>query len=91
MNRTAGAGSVTRSWKVSGCSSVLARIIAQSVLVLSKGRVVESGPVDRVFERPEDPYTVRLMEDVPKLPRGGHESGPGGEADGEPDGRLIAT
>jgi peptide/nickel transport system ATP-binding protein len=46
----------------------LVRSIAQSVLVLSKGRVVESGPVARVFERPEDPYTVRLLEDVPKLP-----------------------
>ena len=48
----------------------LVRSIAQSVLVLSKGRVVESGPVARVFERPADPYTVRLMEDVPRLPRG---------------------
>ena len=57
----------------------LVRSIAQSVLVLSKGRVVESGPVARVFERPEDPYTVRLMEDVPRLPRG------------EPDARLLAT
>jgi peptide/nickel transport system ATP-binding protein len=47
-------------------------------LVLSKGRVIESGPVDRVFERPEDPYTARLMEDVPKLPRSG------------PDGRILA-
>ena len=48
----------------------LVRSIAQSVLVLSQGRVVESGPVETVFERPQDPYTVRLMEDVPKLPRG---------------------
>jgi peptide/nickel transport system ATP-binding protein len=54
----------------------LVRSIAQSVLVLSKGRVVESGPVARIFERPEDPYTIRLMDDVPKLPRG------------EPDARL---
>lgn len=49
----------------------LVRSIAQSVLVLSQGRVVESGPVSRVFERPEDPYTVRLLEDVPKLSRDG--------------------
>jgi peptide/nickel transport system ATP-binding protein len=45
----------------------LVRSIAQSVVVLSRGRVVESGPVERVFEHPQDPYTVRLMEDVPKL------------------------
>jgi peptide/nickel transport system ATP-binding protein len=57
----------------------LVRSIAQSVVVLSKGKVVESGPVARIFERPEDPYTVRLMQDVPKLPGG------------EPDARLLAT
>ena len=57
----------------------LVRSIAQSVLVLSKGKVVESGPVAGVFERPQDPYTIRLMEDVPKLPRG------------EPDAHLLAT
>jgi peptide/nickel transport system ATP-binding protein len=45
----------------------LVRSIAQSVLVLSRGRVVESGPVEQVFERPSHPYTVSLMEDVPKL------------------------
>ena len=31
------------------------------------GRVVEAGPVERVLERPENPYTIRLMADVPKL------------------------
>ncbi len=45
----------------------LVRSIAQSVLVLSRGRVVESGPVEQVFERPGHPYTIRLMDDVPKL------------------------
>jgi peptide/nickel transport system ATP-binding protein len=49
----------------------LVRSMAQSVVVLSKGRVVESGPVDQVFERPEDAYTIRLMQDVPKLGGGG--------------------
>jgi peptide/nickel transport system ATP-binding protein len=48
----------------------LVRSIAQTVTVLSEGKVVESGPVKRVFERPENPYTVRLMEDVPKVVRG---------------------
>jgi peptide/nickel transport system ATP-binding protein len=51
----------------------LVRSIAQSVVVLSKGRVVESGPVGTVFERPEDPYTIRLMEDVPTLSRAGYD------------------
>jgi peptide/nickel transport system ATP-binding protein len=45
----------------------LVRSIAQSVVVLHEGRVVESGPVEAVFERPEDPYTIKLMEDAPSL------------------------
>ena len=54
----------------------LVRSIAQSVIVLSRGRVVERGPVEQVFERPEDPYTVRLMEDVPKISWGQATSSP---------------
>jgi len=45
----------------------LMRSIAQSVVVLRAGAVVESGPVEQVLEHPADPYTIRLMEDVPKL------------------------
>ena len=45
----------------------LVRSIAQSVVVMSNGVVVEAGTVSNVLERPEDPYTVRLMEDVPRL------------------------
>jgi peptide/nickel transport system ATP-binding protein len=45
----------------------LVRSIAQSVVVLSEGRVVEQGPVEEVLERPRDSYTIRLLEDVPKL------------------------
>jgi peptide/nickel transport system ATP-binding protein len=40
------------------------RSIAQSVVVLHKGNVVESGSVESIFDSPEDPYTIRLMEDV---------------------------
>ncbi len=45
----------------------LMRSIAQSVVVLRSGTVVESGPVEQVLDHPADPYTIRLMEDVPKL------------------------
>jgi peptide/nickel transport system ATP-binding protein len=45
----------------------LVRSIGQQVVVLSSGKVVESGPVEDVLERPKDPYTIRLMEDVPKI------------------------
>jgi peptide/nickel transport system ATP-binding protein len=45
----------------------LVRSIAQTVVVLADGTVVETGSVDEVLEHPQDPYTVRLMADVPKL------------------------
>ncbi len=45
----------------------LVRSIAQSAIVLSEGRLVEAGPVGQVLENPQDPYTIRLIRDVPKL------------------------
>src|SRR5215475_4784408 len=57
----------------------LVRSIAQSVIVLRNGAVVESGPVGQVLDRPADPYTARLMQDVPKLARPGP---PGASAQG---------
>jgi peptide/nickel transport system ATP-binding protein len=54
----------------------LVRSIAQSVVVLRDGAVVESGPVGQVLDRPADPYTARLMQDVPRL------AGPGTPAEG---------
>jgi peptide/nickel transport system ATP-binding protein len=43
------------------------RSIAQTAIVLWQGRVVEAGPVELILEKPENPYTIRLIEDVPKL------------------------
>jgi len=45
----------------------LVRSIAQSAVVLHQGTVAESGPVEQILEHPANPYTQRLMEDVPKL------------------------
>jgi peptide/nickel transport system ATP-binding protein len=45
----------------------LVRSIAQSAVVLRDGVVAESGPVGQILEHPADPYTRRLVEDVPKL------------------------
>jgi peptide/nickel transport system ATP-binding protein len=45
----------------------LVRSIAQTVVVLREGRVVEQGRVEEILERPRDSYTVRLLEDIPKL------------------------
>jgi peptide/nickel transport system ATP-binding protein len=48
----------------------LVRSIAQTVVVLSEGCVVEQGPVEDVLERPRHEYTIRLLEDIPKLASG---------------------
>jgi peptide/nickel transport system ATP-binding protein len=45
----------------------LVRSIAQTAVVLRKGTVAESGPVQQILEYPADPYTRRLIHDVPKL------------------------
>jgi peptide/nickel transport system ATP-binding protein len=43
----------------------LMRNFAQVVGVLYRGRIVETGPVDRVFERPDHDYTRLLLASVP--------------------------
>ncbi len=45
----------------------LVRTIARDVVVLQAGRVVENGAADQVLVHPHDSYTLRLIEDVPKL------------------------
>ena len=45
----------------------LVRSIAQTAVVFQEGRIVDAGDVDRVLDHPRDPYTIRLIEDVPKL------------------------
>ncbi|RFA09912.1 hypothetical protein B7R54_12385 [Subtercola boreus] len=37
---------------------------ADRVLVMFKGRIVESGSVIDIFERPRDPYTIRLLSSI---------------------------
>jgi peptide/nickel transport system ATP-binding protein len=45
----------------------LVRSIAQRVAVMSRGRIVELGGVDRVLQDPSDEYTRRLLADTPSL------------------------
>ena len=37
------------------------------VVVMYAGRVVESGPVDEIFANPQHPYTIALLEAMPRL------------------------
>jgi len=41
------------------------RSIAQDVVVLSDGVIVEHGPVDQVLDHPAHGYTQRLLADLP--------------------------
>jgi len=41
------------------------RVIADDVAVMSAGRIVEHGPVDRVWSDPQDAYTQRLLAAIP--------------------------
>ncbi|HGM5580503.1 TPA: dipeptide ABC transporter ATP-binding protein [Pseudomonas putida] len=43
------------------------RAIADRVLVLNRGRVVEQGAVDAVFDRPQQGYTQTLLAHSPRL------------------------
>lgn len=46
----------------------LVRQLADTVSVLRRGRVVEAGPVDRLFAHPEHDYTRRLLSSIPARP-----------------------
>ena len=42
-----------------------ARALADRILVMLDGRIVESGPAETVLDRPAHPYTRRLLDAVP--------------------------
>ena len=44
----------------------IVRKIADKVCVMNKGKIVEQGPVERVFTAPEHPYTRALLAAEPK-------------------------
>ncbi len=58
----------------------LVRSVAQSAVVLHDGVIVESGPVEQILEHPANPYTIRLIADVPKLAAPGQQREAGGAA-----------
>ena len=47
--------------------------IADRVAVMYGGMIVEVGPVDEIFEHPQHPYTLGLLEAVPSLDDTGEE------------------
>ena len=45
----------------------LAYYVSDTVYIMEGGRFVESGSADEVILNPKQPYTQRLLSDVPKL------------------------
>lgn len=43
------------------------RHVCDRVAVMNSGLIVETGPIEQVYEAPQDPYTQRLIRSVPTL------------------------
>jgi len=46
----------------------LTRLIADDVLVMRAGRVVERAPTEELFTRPGHEYTRQLLDAIPRAP-----------------------
>jgi microcin C transport system ATP-binding protein len=44
----------------------IVRKLADTVCVMKEGKIVEQGPVERVYTKPEHPYTIALLNAEPK-------------------------
>jgi peptide/nickel transport system ATP-binding protein len=57
----------------------LIRTIADRVIVMTEGRIVEEGPVEQIFTAPNAPYTRQLLANTPSIEVAlGHVAAPSG-------------
>ena len=45
------------------------KFLSDRIMVMEKGRIVESGPTDALFANPRHPYTQKLLAALPKINR----------------------
>ena len=45
----------------------LVEVIADRVMVMRHGKVVETGTVDQIFDAPREAYTRELLDAIPRL------------------------
>ncbi|MEL0019458.1 MAG: hypothetical protein VW709_06250, partial [Rickettsiales bacterium] len=43
------------------------RLLCERVIVMNRGRIIESGLAEDVLRHPTDPYTKRLIEAIPQF------------------------
>ena len=43
------------------------KYLSDRILVMQQGRIVEQGPADELFARPQHPYTQRLLAAIPRV------------------------
>jgi|GEM_PF-3257092 len=55
------------NWGVSKSLTTSVRSIADEVVVMKDGHVIESGPKDVMFKPPHHPYTDLLLSSVPEM------------------------
>ena len=44
------------------------RSITDKLIVMKRGKIVEEGDTERVFEKPSHAYTKKLIDSIPKIP-----------------------
>jgi oligopeptide/dipeptide ABC transporter ATP-binding protein len=62
LNREVGAAIILITHNMALVASICQRII-----VMYAGRIVEEGPVERIFDSPQHPYTWSLLRSVPRV------------------------